>query len=134
MRQSNYRLLKLKMEVTRNTASTKPPRRTYPPVNEEWFTDWSFRETKDPVMGLVKAKARWIEPSAADDEFLLSGWIDEGPQQIQAYVESVGDGWTANQVWGFEQREGNRMFVRRVVVKKDQQVEKVSLVYDFEKE
>ena len=86
------------------------------------------------MMGPVKAKARWIEPSAADDDFLSSGWVDEGPQQIQAYVESVGDGWTANQVWGFELREGNRRFVRRVVVKKDQQVEKVRLVYDFEKE
>lgn len=36
------------------------------------------------------------------------------------------------QVWGFEEVKGKRLFVRRVVVKKDDQIEKVKLVYDFE--
>jgi hypothetical protein len=38
-----------------------------------------------------------------------------------------------NQIWGFEEFNGQRMFVRRVVVKKDDTTEKVKLVYDFER-
>lgn len=37
------------------------------------------------------------------------------------------------QIWGFEDLQGQRRFVRRVVVKKEDQVEKIKLVYDFEK-
>lgn len=70
-----------------------------PAVNEEWITDWEFRESKDPVMGLVKAKARWSNPSSVDDsDFLAGQWIDEGKEQIEAFVESEKGGWTAHQV------------------------------------
>lgn len=70
-----------------------------PAVNEEWITDWDARETKDPVMGPVKAKARWSEPGAVDDsDFLAGGWLDEGKEQVEAFVESPGSGWTAHQV------------------------------------
>ena len=33
-----------------------------------------------------------------DNEFLKKGWLDEGVEHVQSYVESVGNGWTANQV------------------------------------
>ena len=33
-----------------------------------------------------------------DNEFLKTGWLDEGDEHVQAYVESAGNGWTANQV------------------------------------
>ncbi|KAK3701647.1 hypothetical protein LTR37_015398 [Vermiconidia calcicola] len=104
-----------------------------PAVNEEWITDWEFRETKDPVMGKVRAKAKWAEPGSIEDsDFLAGGWLDEGGEQVEAYVEGVGSGWTAHQIWGFEEIGNQRMFVRRVVVKKDSQVEKVKLIYDFQ--
>ena len=70
-----------------------------PAVNEEWITDWTFRTSKDPVMGEVKAKARWTSPGHVEDaDFLAGGWIDEGNEQIEAFVESEKDGWTAHQV------------------------------------
>lgn len=70
-----------------------------PAVNEEWITDWESRETKDPVMGMVKAKARWSEAGSVDDsDFLAGGWLDEGKEQVEAFVEGVGAGWTAHQV------------------------------------
>ena len=37
-----------------------------------------------------------------------------------------------SQIWGFEEIDGGRLFVRRVVVKKGEQIEKVKLVYNFE--
>ena len=51
-------------------------------------------------MGKVKAKARWIEPSSLDEDvdFLSGGWLDEGKEQVEAFVESVGAGWMAHQV------------------------------------
>ena len=71
-----------------------------PAVNEEWITDWTFRTSKDPVMGEVKAKARWAKPSDGEDaDFLAGDWIDEGDDQVEAFVESAKDGWTAHQVW-----------------------------------
>lgn len=33
-----------------------------------------------------------------DDEFLKTGWDDMKGEHIQAYVESNGNGWTADQV------------------------------------
>ncbi|KAL9058471.1 MAG: hypothetical protein Q9162_001767 [Coniocarpon cinnabarinum] len=104
-----------------------------PAVKEEWITDWEFRESKDPVMGKVKAKAKWTEPKDVEDgDFLAGSWLDEGKEQIEAFVESPEGGWTAHQIWGFEELQSQRMFVRRVVVKKDQQVEKVKLIYDYQ--
>ena len=68
-------------------------------VNEEWITDWTVRATKDPVMGNVSAKARWSRPADADDaDFLAGGWIDEGEEHVEAFVEHAEDGWTAHQV------------------------------------
>lgn len=70
-----------------------------PGVNEEWITDWEFRESKDPVMGDVKAKARWTKPDSVEDsDFLAGGWEENGEQQIEALVESLEHGWTAHQV------------------------------------
>ena len=70
-----------------------------PAVNEMWITDWEFREIKDPVMGKVRSKARWIEPGSVEDsDFLASEWLDEGKEQVEAYVESVESSWIAHQV------------------------------------
>ena len=70
-----------------------------PAVNEEWITDWEFRETKDPVMEKVRAKARWAEPDSVDDSKFLAGeWLDEGAEHVEAYVESVESEWAAHQV------------------------------------
>lgn len=70
-----------------------------PAVNEEWVTDWMFRENKDPVMGKVRAKAKWSKPGDVDDaDFLAAGWIDESDEHVEAFVESAEDGWTAHQV------------------------------------
>jgi hypothetical protein len=68
-------------------------------VNEEWITDWQFRTAKDPVMGEVKARARWSKLGGVDDsDYLANGWVDEGQDQVEAFVQSVKGGWTAHQV------------------------------------
>ena len=49
----------------------------------------------------MKGKSRWVKvadlPDDDDKEWLSKGWDDDG-EHVQSYVESVGNGWTANQV------------------------------------
>ncbi|KAL1952783.1 hypothetical protein VTO42DRAFT_4260 [Malbranchea cinnamomea] len=50
---------------------------------------------------------------------------------LQSWVRSVDNGWTAEQIWGFENVNGERRHTRRVVVAKEGQVQKVRLVYKY---
>jgi len=58
--------------------------------------------------------------------------LDE--EAIDSYVESVNNGWTARQIWGFADIDGTRRYVRRVVVKKGPKVQRQRIVYDFKEE
>ena len=61
------------------------------------------------------------------------GFLAEGGDDswVQSWVVSVDNGWTAEQIWGFEKVEGERRYTRRIVVVKDGKVEKVRIVYTF---
>lgn len=50
---------------------------------------------------------------------------------IWSHTESLGNGWVADQVWGFAEVEGLRRHVRRVVSRKGKEVVRVRLVYDW---
>lgn len=50
---------------------------------------------------------------------------------VQSYVESYDNGWTANQIWGFEVIDGTRRHVRHVVVRKGEDWKQARLVYDW---
>ena len=64
--------------------------------------DWTYRPHKDGIFGEVKGKSRWVKVKDLDDdddkEWLSTGWDDPEGEHVQSYVESVGGGWTANQV------------------------------------
>ncbi|CAF9933273.1 MAG: hypothetical protein HETSPECPRED_008583 [Heterodermia speciosa] len=65
--------------------------------------DWTFRDHKDGIFGEVKGKSRWVKVEDLEDDddkkWLSHGWDDGGEgEHVQSYVESVGGGWTANQV------------------------------------
>ncbi|MCJ1298481.1 hypothetical protein MMC08_001271 [Hypocenomyce scalaris] len=104
-------------------------------TTENRTLDWQYREHKDGIFGEVKGKSRWVKLSDVEDdnEFLKTGWLDEGDEHVQAYVESAGNGWTANQIWGFEELGGTRYYVRHVVVRKGDDWKEARLVYDFQK-
>ncbi|KAF2436499.1 hypothetical protein EJ08DRAFT_602467, partial [Tothia fuscella] len=91
--------------------------------------DGTWREHEDHVFGAVKGHTKWIKiadlkDNDADEAYLKKGWAQEtlDDEAIDAYVESVGNGWTARQIWGFEDVDvggkKERRFVRHVVVKK----------------
>lgn len=56
----------------------------------------------------MKGKSRWVKLADVDnDEFLKTGWDDMEGKHIQSYVESNGNGWTADQVgWFCFQKRG----------------------------
>ena len=104
-----------------------------------------MREHKDGIFGEVLGKSRWadetkLRESFGDDnpddkedlEFFLKGWLDEdGGERVQAYAQSVGNGWGATQVWGFEMVGQQRFYTRHVVVRKGKEMKRARLVYDF---
>ncbi|PLB40054.1 uncharacterized protein BDW47DRAFT_102167 [Aspergillus candidus] len=52
---------------------------------------------------------------------------------LQSFVVNEEKKWTAEQVWGFENINGQRLHCRRVVVAKDGKCEMARLVYSFSK-
>ena len=52
-------------------------------------------------------------------------------EHVQSWAVSQGGGWTAEQIWGFEEINSKRFYTRRVVVRKGDEVERARLVYDY---
>lgn len=67
------------------------------------------------------------------DEFLKSGWTQDciDGVVIEMLVESITDTWTAQQVWGMCDINGERRQVRKVLTKKGSKEHKISIVYDY---
>lgn len=99
--------------------------------------DWQELEHEDQIFGKVKGKSRWIALSEVSEPWMKEGWLPEmsegDTKMIQSYVESVGNGWTADQIWGFAEVNGERRYVRRAIVRKGKDEKKTRLVYDYSK-
>ncbi len=67
-----------------------------------------------------------------DDKFLKEGYDDLEGEHVQSYVENKERGWTADQVWGFEEVNKERRYVRHVVVRKGDDWKLARLVYDYQ--
>jgi hypothetical protein len=106
---------------------------------EKRCLDFAFREHKDWLFGHVKGQTKFAKQEEVEDEFLKKGWLDgaeektgpDGALHVWSYVESMTDGWTATQVWGFQIVEGVRRHVRHVVIAKGAERVDLVLVYDF---
>lgn len=78
-----------------------------------------------------KGKEGGIEEDA---KFLCDGWLAESQEGdvVETYVRNEKNGWSAWQVWGFADVEvggkKERYHVRRVAVRKGEQIVKVRLV------
>ncbi|TQS34688.1 hypothetical protein Golomagni_04920 [Golovinomyces magnicellulatus] len=116
--------------------------------------DSSLKTHDDYVFGTVEGCTRWInleqindpfpikyENTPEDIKFLTEGWIEDdsekggpnGEKHIDSFVRNEKKAWTARQIWGFSMIEGERRYVRRVVVKtlKGKPVHHVLLVYSW---
>ncbi|EGE00299.1 hypothetical protein TMEN_2520 [Trichophyton mentagrophytes] len=79
--------------------------------------------------------AKFFNGDVLADGSASDGWaVDESEGSepfLQSWVESVDNGWTAEQVWGFEVINGARYYTRRIVVAKNGVCSKVRLVYGY---
>lgn len=101
------------------------------------------------VFGKIRGQTKFVsaeelddlvqEKSIADDGYLSADWIEGRAEQtgpgdashVFNCVRSVGEGWTATQVWGFQMVDGERRYVRNVVVAKDGESRNLKIVYDW---
>lgn len=102
--------------------------------------DWKVRPHKDATFGDVEGRSRYIDSRKLEPEFgaefgeyLGKGW--DADEQVQSYVVNPGNQWIANQIWGFQDVDGERKYVRKVVVRKtsgsEPETEMTNLVYDY---
>ncbi|KAI4598485.1 hypothetical protein KJ359_002895 [Pestalotiopsis sp. 9143b] len=116
-------------------------------TSEHRTVDGEAREHADWLFGKVKARSFFVKHEdlpakikevLGGDEFLAGDWIvaDEertgpgGALHLANYVEAEA-GWTAAQVWGFQNIGGERRYARNVVIRKGDKSVELRLVYDF---
>lgn len=99
---------------------------------EKRILDYTWRDHEDKIFGKVRGKSRWVKLKDIDeDDFMKTGFDDMEGEHVQALAENIGNGWTANQVWGFEEVDGKRHYVRHVVVRTGEDWKQARLVYDY---
>jgi len=103
---------------------------------EKRILDWNERPHKDATFGDLVGRSKLtdsknLEPGfgGEDVEFLSAGW--DADEQLHSWVENKKAGWTATQVWGFQTVDGERRYVRKVVVRKGNELRQGFLVYDY---
>ncbi|KAK3939705.1 hypothetical protein QBC46DRAFT_290089 [Diplogelasinospora grovesii] len=98
---------------------------------EKRCLDYTFREHSDWLFGRVRGQSKWISGSEIQDDFLAKGWLEDEETHILSYVESLDNGWTATQIWGFQMVEGIRKHCRQIVISKGDEAVEMRLVYDY---
>ncbi|KAI1653054.1 hypothetical protein F4813DRAFT_376074 [Daldinia decipiens] len=117
--------------------------------------DNEFREHSDWLFGRVRGRTRWVGPEdlaahvgpdgearrtgVVQDDFAARDWLEGegekggplGETHMLNHVESLDAGWTALQVWGFQNVGGERRYVRNVVVAKNGTFVNFKMVYDW---
>ncbi|MCJ1286686.1 hypothetical protein MMC26_006032 [Xylographa opegraphella] len=106
-------------------------------TTEQRTLDWQLRPHRDGVFGEVEGKSRWVLladlDKGPDYEWLTRGWLEEsGGEHVQSWVVSEKAGWTAEQIWGFEEINDVRYHTRHVVVRTHDDWKQARLVYNFQ--
>ncbi|KAI9802206.1 MAG: hypothetical protein M1825_002927 [Sarcosagium campestre] len=108
-------------------------------TTENRVLDWTAREHEDHIFGKVSGRSRFTSVDGLEgdkDDFLKTGWREESLAPdgvVESVVDSLTDEWSARQIWGFEDVEDARRYVRHVVVAKGEEKREARLVYDFVK-
>ncbi|KAK4086658.1 LCCL domain-containing protein [Purpureocillium lilacinum] len=92
------------------------------------------RDHSDWLFGNVKGQSSWVSVDDITDEYLKKGWLSEGDGKtlIRSHVVSQDNGWTATQIWGFQDINGERRYCRNIVIAKGDQRAEFRFVYNYE--
>lgn len=93
------------------------------------------RQHSDRIFGTVLGHSHWTTVEELEDSFLRSGWRGPAEGELPALIwtrsSSVNKGWSATQVWGFQDVDGERRYCRNLLVVKDDQRVECRFVYDY---
>jgi hypothetical protein len=105
-------------------------------ATEEHCLDDLPRDHSDWLFGNVKAQSSWVSVDDISNEYLRGGWLVEGENSplIRTYVVSQDNEWTATQIWGFQEINGERRHCRNTVIQKGDERAEFRMVYDYEGE
>lgn len=125
-------------------------------TQEDRTLNWKDIPHQDKIFGKVLGRSRMINLNAGgfdpqepyDEEskaFLQARTLKDGKTpssfedqsalvQTFAKNQDSGYGWTAEQIWGFEQVNGKRYYTRRIIGRnaKGDKIQRVRLVYDYQ--
>lgn len=100
-------------------------------ASEERYLDFKPREVEIPDFGTLRVRSEWLtDLSAIESEFLRAGWKD-GDKYVHIVTESLVLGWVLEHVWGVQEGEGGRRYVRQVRITKGAEERTAKLVYDW---
>ncbi|EIW74657.1 hypothetical protein CONPUDRAFT_159948 [Coniophora puteana RWD-64-598 SS2] len=91
-----------------------------PGTAEHHVLDWEERRETDDIFGVTVGKARRVKLDEVEDEFLRSGWtqdtVEDGVIEVVAWSDTAvtGKEWRAEQISGFEQKNGARRYCTRI--------------------
>ncbi|KAE9567299.1 hypothetical protein CGCF415_v011913 [Colletotrichum fructicola] len=103
-------------------------------AKERRLLNWDVVERTDANFGRLRVQNGWSALSDIKDKFLTDGLQKEHSQEsvIMIKVENLDHAWTQEQTWGFEEIDGIRRYVRKIVVTKEGKRETARLVFDYE--
>ncbi|KAJ6577757.1 hypothetical protein B0H19DRAFT_1020239 [Mycena capillaripes] len=85
------------------------------PAKEVRVLDWTEKSIDHPLFGNITTKSRRVKPAELDDEHLKKGWSAETVEGGVIQLHVVGkDNWTAIQIWGIEEINGERRHTRHI--------------------
>jgi len=110
-----------------------------PGTTELSVLDWTNSLHEDYVFGKVLGRSKRVDfPDGIEDPLLKEGWnASRGEKEdgvLYFYDENVGGSvhWTAEQLWGFGELNGERRHLRCVrMAGKDERARYFRLVYDY---
>lgn len=102
-------------------------------TQENRSIDDTFRPHSDWLFGNIKGHSTWVGVDDIKDEYLKKGWLAEGDKELLlSHVESDDYGWVADQIWGFQEVDGERHYCRNIVITKEAERAEFRFVYDYE--
>jgi len=110
-------------------------------TTENRVMNWEDRHTNDDLFGAVVGKSRRVSLDEIEDEFLKTGWtqdtVDDRAIEALAWSDTPisGKDWRANQIWGFEEKDGARRYARHIKFTSSERSEGPILVhmyYDYQ--
>ncbi|KAM0332121.1 hypothetical protein ACHAQA_002393 [Verticillium albo-atrum] len=108
-------------------------------TTENRCLDLEWREHSDWLFGNCRGQSDWRAAAEVEDPHLKKGWLEGdaestgpgGKSHVFSHVENLDSGWTATQIWGFQEIDGARRYARNIVVAKGDEKVEFRLVYDW---